>query len=334
MAKKSGGKGKLKYKIPFKQIWKIQLLIRSVYLFPSYVQIEPTTKCNLKCKTCIRSRIESGVSEDMQFDLFKSIIDQLRRPIYATQAINITGLGEPFMNPNIILMVRYAKKKGLNVMMDTNLTKVDDEILKDIIDSRLDTLVVSFDGASKETFENIRVGAVFEKVVENIKLLLDLKKKMKADKPTIILNSTICEENVHEIPEMIKAAEELGVNAIVFMKQVVPGENYWKSKLFDAMSDEIFSGTKVKVVGCLDHLKCRCVAPRSCYITFDGKVLPCYPIYEIIPREEYAHYQMGDLTKQAFHEIWFSERYKRLRTQIIDGSSTPFCESCFASKFQ
>ncbi|MEM1582424.1 MAG: radical SAM protein [Candidatus Bathyarchaeia archaeon] len=334
MAKKSGGKGKVKYKTPFKQIWKIQFLIRSLYLFPSYVQIEPTTKCNLKCKICIRSRMESRVSGDMQFDLFKSIIDQLRRPIYATQAINITGLGEPFMNPNIILMVRYAKSKGLNVMMDTNLTKVDDEILKDVIDSRLDTLVVSFDGASKETFESIRVGSVFEKVIENIKLLLELKKKMNADKPAIVLNSTIREENVREIPEMIKTAEELGVNAIVFMKQAMPGENYRESKLFDAMPEEIFSSTKVKVTGCLDHLKSRCCAPRACYITFDGKVLPCYPIYELIPREEYVHYQMGDLTKQLFREIWFSKRYRRLRTQIINGASMPFCESCFASKFQ
>lgn len=332
MAEKSGGKCKLNYKNPFKKLWKIQYLTRSLYLFPSYVQIEPTTKCNLKCKICIRSRLEPRVSDDMQLDLFKSIIDQLRRPLYATQAINMTGLGEPFMNPNIISMVRYAKSKGLSVMMDTNLTKVDDEILKDVIDSRLDTLVVSFDGACKETFESIRVGAVFEKVIENTKLLLELKKKLNVKKPAIVLNSTIREENVHEIPEMIKAAEDLGVNGIVFMKQAVPGEKYRESKLFDAMPEKIFSSTKVKVTGCLDHLKSKCCAPRTCYITFDGKVLPCYPIYELIPREEYVHYQMGDLAKQSFREIWFSERYKRFRTQIIDGASMPFCESCFASK--
>lgn len=315
----------------YKKIMKHQLLFRSLYLFPSYVQIEPTSKCNLKCKICIRSRVESKVAGDMEFSLFKSLIDQLVKPLYHPRQINLTGLGEPFLHPNILQMVRYAKSRGLNVMMDTNLTLVDRDILLDVIDSKLDTLVVSFDGAAKETFESIRVGAVFENFMENLRLLLELKKERGGEHPEVILNSTIREENVHEIPEMIKMAEDLGVN-IVFMKQAVPGEKYWESKVFNAIAEEIFSSAKIKVTGCYDHLKCMCAVPRSCYITFDGKVLPCYPTYELVPRSQYEPYIMGDLNKRPFREIWFSDRYRRLRSQTIEGVSLPYCEGCFARK--
>jgi len=309
-----------------------QLLLRSLYLFPSYVQIEPTSKCNLKCKVCIRSRVEQTTSENMNFDLFKTIVDQLRQPIYGTKAVNLTGLGEPFLNQNIIPMVRYAKSKGLHVMLDTNFTKVNEDILKETINSELDLLVVSFDGASKKTFEAIRVGAVFDEIVENIKLLLRLKKEMDTKKPKVVLNSTIREENVHEIPAMIKMAEDLGVNGIVFMKQAVPGEKYWESSIFSLLANEKFRSEKIEVKGCLDYMKSVCCVARACYITFDGKVLPCYPIYELIPREEYVHYEMGDLTKQRFSDIWFSRRYRQFRTRIVYGMSLPFCESCFAHK--
>jgi radical SAM protein with 4Fe4S-binding SPASM domain len=216
--------------------------------------------------------------------------------------------------------------------MDTNLTMASEKVLNDLIKAKLDVLTVSFDGATKETFEKIRVGAVFEEVVENVRLLLRLKREMNTAKPKVYLNSTVREENVGEIPAMIKMAEDLGVNGIVFMKQAVPGEKYWESSVFSLLANEKFYSEKIEVTGCLDQMQSMCCVARTCYITFDGKVLPCYPIYELIPREEYGHYEMGDLTKQHFSDIWFSRRYRQFRKGIVYGMSLPFCESCFAHK--
>jgi MoaA/NifB/PqqE/SkfB family radical SAM enzyme len=245
--------------------------------------------------------------------------------------VNLTGLGESLLNPNIISMVKYAKNSGLRVQIVTNLTEVDENTLEGLIKAKLDVLAVSFDGATKETFEKIRVGAVFEEVVENIKLLLRLKREMEVGKPKVYLNSTVCEENVREIPAMIKMAEDLGVNGIVFMKQAVPGTKYWDSNVFSLLANEKFHSEKIEVIGCLD-MKSMCCVARTCYITFDGKVLPCYPIYELISRDEYKHYEMEDLTRQRFSEIWFSRRYRQLRTSKVFGMPLPFCYSCFANK--
>ncbi|MEM3697172.1 MAG: radical SAM protein [Candidatus Bathyarchaeia archaeon] len=310
-----------------RQTLRRQLLIRSLYLLPSYVQIEPTAKCNLSCKTCIRSRANPVEEADMNLGLFKSIVDQLRQSWYKTRALNLTGLGEPFMNPNLVQMVSYAKDKGLNVGMNTNLTMVNEDILKNLIKAGLDWLTVSIDGATKETFENIRVGAIFEGVVENIKFTIDLRERMNAKRPRIYLNYTICEQNIQEIPEMIKLADDLRVNGIGFMKQVVPGISYSEKPPLNPLPENKWLNRKIKATFHLTVVS-SCVVPRSCYITFDGKVLPCYPLYELVPRGEYSSYQFGDLSAQSLREIWFSMRYRNFRAKNISGTRLPICKSC------
>lgn len=310
-----------------KQALRKQLLIRSLYLYPSYVQIEPTAKCNLKCKFCIRARSNSTNEADMKFDLFKSIVDQLRQPLYATEALNLTGLGEPFMNPNLVQMVNYAKNKGLKVSMVTNLTLVSEEKLKGLIEAGLDLLSISVDGATKETFESIRVGAVFEEVIENIKFLVKLKKIMHSKKPRIFLNSTIGEQNVNELPKIIRLAEELGVDGVCFMKQAISGKSYFDGQPLNVSLKNELSKNKIKVNFHLTAMSA-CAVPRSCYITFDGKVLPCYPLYELVPRSEYSYHQFGDLNVQSLREIWFSSSYKKFRAKNVSGKRSFICESC------
>lgn len=311
-----------------RQALRRQLLIRSFHLFPRYVQIEPTAKCNLKCNTCMRSQSNPVNEGDMKFDLFKSIADQLTQPLYGTKVISLTGLGEPFTNPDLVQIVHYAKNKGLNIGMVTNLTLANEDILKGLIEAELDWLSVSVDGATKETFESIRIGAIFEEVIENIKSVVNLRKRMNAKKPKIFFSSVICEQNIHEIPEIIKLAHDLQIDGINFMKQAISGESYPEKPLLNpSLLKDMLNNVKIKVVFHLTAIP-SCVAPRSCYITFDGKVLPCYPLYELVPRSKYSSYQFGDLKKQPFREIWFSPRYKKFRAEIINGMRLPICKSC------
>jgi MoaA/NifB/PqqE/SkfB family radical SAM enzyme len=84
-----------------------------------YVQLESTTKCNMKCKTCIRS---TGENFDMPFDSFTSIIDQLQSSRLSTEQVDLTGVGEPLLNKNLISMVKYAKRSGFRVGFTSSLT--------------------------------------------------------------------------------------------------------------------------------------------------------------------------------------------------------------------
>ena len=98
--------------------FKTRLHAFKTYLtLPNFVQIESTTKCNMNCKQCIRGPEENY---DMSFEFFKSIIDGLDYSKSGTQHVDLTGVGEPLLNPDLLSMVNYAKKKEFRVSFTSN----------------------------------------------------------------------------------------------------------------------------------------------------------------------------------------------------------------------
>jgi len=62
---------------------------------PTFIQLEPTTKCNYKCIMCSRSSLSpSRLNRDMSLSEFKFIIDQ----IPSLKSVHLQGLGEPISN--------------------------------------------------------------------------------------------------------------------------------------------------------------------------------------------------------------------------------------------
>ena len=82
----------------------------------------------------------------MPFELFQSVIDQLVGRDIARLSLHLAG--EPLLHPQIIDMVRYAKRRGMrNVRFATNATLLDDALARSLIESDLDSLTVSMDTA-------------------------------------------------------------------------------------------------------------------------------------------------------------------------------------------
>ena len=69
------------------------------------------------------------------------------------------GFGEPTAHPRILDMIRAVKALGLRVEMTTNATLLDDALIDGLLRERLDTLWISLDGTTEESFETIRPGA-------------------------------------------------------------------------------------------------------------------------------------------------------------------------------
>ena len=126
---------------------------------PGYVQIEPVGQCNLRCQMCsIQFRQDGpphGPPAFMDFGTFKSIIDQFD----TLKDLHLQGLGEPMMHPRYFEMVAYAAEKGIKVTTNSNLTLLNPKRAEKCITSGLDTLHVSIDGSTAETYERIRVRA-------------------------------------------------------------------------------------------------------------------------------------------------------------------------------
>jgi radical SAM protein with 4Fe4S-binding SPASM domain len=299
----------------------------SNFCFPFYIQVEPTTKCNLRCNTCRRT---NNVNCDMSIELFKSIISKFNSSELISRNLDLTGLGEPILHPKIANMVHYAKTNGFHVSFTSNFTLINDKNAVKLIKAQLDDLYVSVDGATKKTFEEIRVGADFDKVVENLKLFKKIKQKMGVAKPRLIFETTVSEANAHEIPKIVKLAESLGVYGILFCREVKAGKTDYKNDSFASINWKELTKSSVKIqVPSPERPPRPCKGVVGCYITFDGKVLPCNRIIQLVPRSEYSCYQFGDLNEKSLREIWFSKNYKLFRKRVSLGMCpSSLCKSC------
>jgi len=294
---------------------------------PYAVQMEITTKCNLRCEMCARSKEQAGaVNSDMSLDLFNSIVTKLG---YPTRHVTLVGLGEPLLNPQVYSMIRSAKENGLKVSLISNFAQLDRDKSLALIDSGLDFLFVSFDSAMKSTFEKIRTGACFEKVIDNVKLFVRTKKEVKAKKPVFFFKSTISKRNFGEIQQLVKLADSLGVDGINFGKLFgEEGDYIHDPSVFLNMED--FRESRIIIDPCELSRTFQCDGIAGCYITFDGKVLPCGVMMQATSRSEYSKYQLGDLRTDTMDKVWRSAKFKQFRRQIKSHSRPylPICEEC------
>ena len=295
---------------------------------PTFVQIEVTTKCNIKCPLCLRTIDPARIIDaDMPLDLFKTIINQLGG---RTDSVSLVGLGEPLLNPEIFAMISVAKEKGLEVSLIDNFTLVDRKKSLALIESGLDFLYVSFDNVSKEAFEERRAGACFENVVENIRLFVKTRSEVQAKKPVFLFKSTISQSNFAEIPKLVKFAEDLGADGINFGKMMDEIE----SRVVNTppLIEENLPKSKIAIYPCELSESYECDATRGCYVTFDGKVLPCGLMAESVSRAHYPQVQFGDLQLNTIAHIWRSSRFRQLRKNIASGRYLPECTTCGAYK--
>jgi organic radical activating enzyme len=146
---------------------------------PLTVQIETAMACNLRCPMCpvpdSKIHMDGRGPGIMKIETYKEIIRQISdRP----RAIGLTIMGEPLINKRIVEFVRIGKAAGHFMGLTTNATLLDEEISRKLLTAGLDSLTVSFDGAIKETFERIRIGAKFEAVIANVKTYFELRNEI------------------------------------------------------------------------------------------------------------------------------------------------------------
>ena len=171
-----------------------------VWKYPLDIMAETSNICNLKCSMCYHSDKALPVAKTtkvplMNMDTFKKIADECAK--YRIPALKLSWRGEPLLNENFTEMIRYAKTKGiLEVTSLTNATLMNENVCREIVNTKLDQLIISIDGFTKETYEKIRIGADYGTVLNNIKNLIAIRGKSR--KPFIRLQYTESDQNKHE----------------------------------------------------------------------------------------------------------------------------------------
>lgn len=281
--------------------------------FPSNIFLEVTNACNLKCIMCPSKdmRRERGF---MEFGLFKKAIDECSQ--YGKITINLHMFGEPLLHPELAEMIRYIKGKGnIKVAFSTNATLLNESISKGLIESGLDGIHFSIDGATKETAEKVRPGSNFDQVVKNISDFLEMKRQLNSKNPVVEIQIIEMEETKEEIKEFLK-----------FWKPVASGTN----TILDVKKYDAWAGLvrrRIVPVG----IECRVPCVRTRYqlgVHWNGDVIPCCA-------DAQGVLKMGSLKNSSLAEIWQSKKMEDFRQIHIDEEfhKIPLCDRCDATRY-
>lgn len=277
----------------YRELWKNTAVNHVKTEFPLHLDIEVTSYCNLECPMCPRThRVKMGNWENrmMKLDTFKNIIDQGKDK--GLSAINLNNFGESLYNKEIIKMIQYAKNNGvIDIMLHTNGTYMNDEMINQLIDSGITKIIFSVDSISKDIYEKIRVNAKFEDTVNNIKKFYNKRKEKNTKLPSIRISMVRMKENDHEAKNF---------------------ENFW-GKYADEISytdyrnqdglDNVDRYTKYKK----ENKSYACPALwQRLTINATGEITACC-------RDAGKRLKLGDLNKDQLKNIWDGEKLNHAR---------------------
>jgi radical SAM protein with 4Fe4S-binding SPASM domain len=302
-----------------------------VPVLPSVLDIEPTTTCNLKCKMC---QVPMGYLGNFHLGLddFKRVVGQFPHLL----RIKLQGMGEPFLNRHFFEMVAHAKGKGITVGTTTNGMLVDEGKSRAILESGLDEIYFSLDGATKETFEEIRGGAQFETVVANIKRLIEMKGMVAA--PIVGVWFVGMKSNIRELPDLVRLCRELRVDRLAVQVDMCAwGKDDLDQKVesfrlepadLDYVRRAQVLALELQLEFILNEEKIPagklCDWPwYSAYITAESKVVPCCLIADA------KVVNFGSLKEQSIQEIWNSTAYQDFRRAHLSGEIPAYCRRCY-----
>ena len=274
---------------------------------PVHLTIEPANLCNLKCPVC---ETGAGILEReggmMSLGGFKSVIDKVWRH---TNSILFYYMGEPFLNPDAYKMIKYAKDKNIYVTTCTNGHFMD---AKELIASGLDEISFQIGGVTEMSHSIYRIGSNLKEIIDNIRELIQLKKKSGARLPKIIIGFIVMKHNQGEIEEFKKLAEDLEVNEARVINPCVRTMEQARKFL---PADEKFWLYDRRKFG-LGILCPRGVTRNHCnwiyfsaVVLYNGDVVPCC-------RDVHGRHVMGNLLAEDFKSIWNNVKYKAFRMKL------------------
>ncbi len=200
--------------------------------YPIKMIFEFTAACNLHCFMCgfEMTRDELRAGGRTKFVLPVKTFHAIAQKVFPHISIICPTIsGEPFLLPYFDEMLEQAEKYDCKFELFTNGMLLCGDKL-DRLMNRLEVLSVSFDGATKETFEYVRTGANFETVLDNVENFGRKRRELGLEKDfQFNFNVTLLAENVHELPQIIEIAAANGVDSVAVGYMMVLGEETRKS---------------------------------------------------------------------------------------------------------
>jgi short-subunit dehydrogenase/MoaA/NifB/PqqE/SkfB family radical SAM enzyme len=300
------------------------------------LQLESSAACDLNCAVCPwRDACDKREKpRDMPHETWEALCPYL----FEIQAIDFSGGGEPLLQPRLADWIGEAKSAECKAGFLTNGVLLTKQTSDRLIRTGIDWIAVSIFGATADTHEAVQKGSSFESVCSNLMTLASLK---VGKMPKIIINFVLTPANVHQVEEIVKLAERLGVNQVNFkQRDIVKGQKINEYGLFASketrelrrlkkiLSKARRSANKLKIDTTVfsftpdEQPVCEQDPRNSFFIRHEGTVSPCINLgigdstFFLGRRATMPNVHYGHFPTQNLMELWETEICKFFRQRF------------------
>lgn len=297
---------------------------------PTELAIETIFGCNAKCIMCFIDNPTGRKKTVMSMDLFRFIIDEMEPYKEHVEKFDLWALGEPAIDPHLIERITYAREKGFRRMaIASNMERLDPPLATDLLESGIETIIISIDATTAETSEKIRRGLKFDKIMDNTHNLIE--ERDRCDYKTRFIVRYIIQEDIND-------------------HEWIDFRNYWQGVVSQARGDDVYAykehnwgGYEFKTAegsgkvfnipkkDLLGEQYSDEVERVPCHYAFESLIILADGSLALCPADFLeGQFELGKIPTQTPIEAFNSLAYKKMRSLHLDENKNDLslCANC------
>lgn len=303
--------------------------------YPRRLVLELTNACNLNCIMCGRNaaNFKPTVFDMENFYSLEPLMD-------VVEEVTLMGWGEPTIHPRFIEMLEVINRHSARKYFCSNGMNLK-KIKNAIFDYNVDVFAISLDGATDETNSRIRRGSKIDEITADLKDIVRIKKERGLKYPWINFVFCAMNSNIHELPDLVRLAAEIGIEEVkvvylTVFEEALLNETLWghEDKVKEFFEEAITVGEALGIALKLPHYIGEDEAGdklhKDCFVTWrdffvgsDGYVRPCMST----PIQFFGYDREKD-----FAEMWNAPEYQKYRKNVNEQTAMDLpCRRCYQS---
>jgi len=324
---------------------RLKLSIRK-YLtnYPYYISIQTVSACNLKCKHCFindyHTTIHDGVIRIMKLEEFRLFAERMRPMIRHASFLTFSTF-EAILNKHLFQMMDLVLDINPSIQFPflSNAMELSADKIAQLEKYPVSEINISLDGYTRKTVEDFKTEAVFDKIIQSIRLLGTSRLKDK-----LAVTFVAHQHNIHELPDYVDFVHQFGIrqiyvsNLLSFTKDLeplalyTPGGNAHAQRLFDEAVKRAKKNRQSISMPRLKPEQLGCQAVETFFVDISGNVAPCDFLAVSTPftlfgeTAQHPPQIFGNILKQDPLEIYRRQDFKAFRQAHRMGEKLP--EQC------
>lgn len=308
---------------------------------PTFLNIEPTTRCNFSCWYCVGRHMEQADIDEANFG---RMLDN-----YPTvKTIALVGEGEPLMHKGFFDMAKQARDRGIRVLAISNGSAFSQSVIEKLCDAEVAYISISIDSIDPKTFAESRIDGELDRVWSGIEKLRQYRDANGFTYPKIGLKGTLFTHTENEMPAIVDRAQRAGVDIFESFQPLNPKLSYVQIypkaqlaqvaaaprvrarivadsqaallKLQDIQKFCADEGIPASNIGRPNGLRAGC-DEEWLYSLLSGDVTPCCQVKQVLD-------PAWNLFEHPVADILSNPHYENVRFNLWNGLFPDYCSGC------